>query len=83
MDLDVELCKELLKKEVIQVKNGNDSIACSKAIASAKHSNKPTIIIFKTINYFSVITTAINYSYHFPTPLIRFLLFQVLFVVLL
>lgn len=34
---------------VIIVKNGNDYNACSKAIAQAKHSNKPTIVIFKTI----------------------------------
>ena len=40
---------EAMGWNVIQVKNGNDSIACSKAIASAKNSSKPTIIIFKTI----------------------------------
>lgn len=34
---------------VILVKNGNDPIACSKAIAHAKRSDKPTIIIFKTV----------------------------------
>lgn len=40
---------EAMGWNVLTVKNGNDSVACSKAIASAKNSNKPTIIIFKTI----------------------------------
>lgn len=34
---------------VITVKNGMDYASCSKAISHAKTSNKPTIIIFKTI----------------------------------
>lgn len=34
---------------VIEVKNGHDYNACTKAIEKAKKSNKPTIIIFKTI----------------------------------
>ncbi len=34
---------------VIQVKDGHNYYACTKAIEKAKHSNKPTIIIFKTI----------------------------------
>jgi len=33
----------------IEVKQGNDYASCSKAIAKAKKSDKPTIIIFKTI----------------------------------
>ena len=33
---------------VIKCKKGNDFYACSKAIAWAKKSNKPTLIIFKT-----------------------------------
>lgn len=40
---------EAMGWNVLNVKNGNDYLACSKAIASAKRSNKPTIIIFKTI----------------------------------
>ncbi len=40
---------EAMGWNVILVKNGNDHLACSKAIASAKKSSKPTIIIFKTI----------------------------------
>ena len=40
---------EAMGWNVINVKNGNDSIACSHAIGSAKKSNKPTIIIFKTV----------------------------------
>lgn len=40
---------EAMGWNVIQVKNGNDYVACSKAISQAKRSNKPTIIIFKTI----------------------------------
>lgn len=34
---------------VLHVKNGNDYFSCTKAIAKAKCSDKPTIIIFKTI----------------------------------
>lgn len=34
---------------VISVKNGNDYAACSKAIKQAKKSQKPSLIIFKTI----------------------------------
>lgn len=33
---------------VINVKNGNDYLSCTKAIKHAKKSQKPTIIIFKT-----------------------------------
>ena len=33
---------------VVKCKKGNDFNACSRAIAKAKKSNKPTIIIFKT-----------------------------------
>lgn len=40
---------EAMGWNVLNVKNGNDYLACSKAIASAKRSSKPTIIIFKTI----------------------------------
>ena len=39
---------EAMGWNVIAVKNGNDYNACNKAIASAKHSSKPSIIIFKT-----------------------------------
>ena len=34
---------------VIQVKNGNDYLSCTKAIQAAKNSQKPCIIIFKTL----------------------------------
>jgi len=34
---------------VISVKNGNSYLSCTKAIAKAKKSNRPTIIIFKTL----------------------------------
>lgn len=34
---------------VLTIKNGNDYLACTKAIAHAKKSDKPTIIIFKTL----------------------------------
>lgn len=34
---------------VIHVKNGNSYFSCTRAIAKAKHSSKPTIIIFNTI----------------------------------
>lgn len=35
--------------KVIKVKNGNSYYSCTRAIARAKRSNKPTIIIFNTI----------------------------------
>lgn len=40
---------EAMGWNVIFIKNGNDYQACTKAIAHAKSSDKPTIIIFKTI----------------------------------
>lgn len=40
---------EAMGWNVLIVKNGNDYLSCTKAIASAKRSTKPTIIIFKTI----------------------------------
>lgn len=40
---------EAMGWNVIEVKNGHDYNACTKAIAKAKNSNKPTAIIFKTI----------------------------------
>lgn len=40
---------EAMGWNVILVKNGNDYYQCTRAIASATSSNKPTIIIFKTI----------------------------------
>ncbi len=46
---DVSKKFEAMGWRVIEVKNGNDYNACTKAIASAKKSDKPTIIIFKTI----------------------------------
>lgn len=39
---------EAMNWNVIEVKNGHDYTACSKAIEKAKQSTKPTIIIFKT-----------------------------------
>ncbi len=39
---------EAMNFNTIIVKNGNDYKSCSKAIKSAKNSQKPTIIIFKT-----------------------------------
>ena len=40
---------EAMGWNAIEVKNGNDYMSCTKAIAKAKKSDKPTIIIFKTI----------------------------------
>ena len=40
---------EAMGWNTILVKNGNNYDACSKAILKAKKSDKPTIIIFKTI----------------------------------
>ncbi len=40
---------EAMGWNTLEVKNGHDYNACSKAIAKAKTSKKPTIIIFKTI----------------------------------
>ena len=40
---------EAMGWNTITIKNGNDYYACTKAISAAKKSNRPTIIIFKTI----------------------------------
>lgn len=40
---------EAMGWNTIVVKDGNNFDACSKAIKKAKHSNKPTIIIFNTV----------------------------------
>lgn len=46
---DVKKKYEAMGWNTILVKNGNNYDACSKAISKAKKSDKPTIIIFKTI----------------------------------
>ncbi len=46
---NIPLKFEAMGWNVIEVKNGNDYHACSKAIQKAKKSDKPTIIVFKTI----------------------------------
>lgn len=51
---------------VILVKNGNDYNACSKAILEAKHSPKPTIIIFKTIIGFGTTLQGTNKIHAHP-----------------
>ena len=46
---DIKAKFEAMNWNTIEVKNGHDYNACSKAIAKAKKSDKPTIVIFKTI----------------------------------
>lgn len=46
---NIELKFKAMGWNVVTVKNGNDYLSCTKAITAAKKSNKPTIVIFKTI----------------------------------
>lgn len=53
---------------VIQVKNGNDYTACNKALASAKSSSKPSIIIFKTTIGFGTNHEGTSKIHAYPLP---------------
>lgn len=59
---------EAMGWNVILVKNGNDYNACSKSIASAKNSNKPTIIIFKTTIGLGTKHEGTNKIHAYPLP---------------
>ena len=52
----------------IEVKNGNDYNSCSKAIGKAKTSNKPTIILFKTIIGIGTTKEGSEKSHAYPLP---------------
>ena len=53
---------------VLVVKNGNDYTSCTKAIAAAKKSNKPTIIIFKTIIGIGTTKQGTSKVHAYPLP---------------
>lgn len=53
---------------VIKVNNGNSFSACSRAIARAKKSAKPTIIIFKTIIGIGTMKEGISAIHGMPLP---------------
>lgn len=59
---------EAMNWNVIEVKNGMDYDACSKAIAKAKNSKKPTIIIFKTIIGVGTKVQGTNKVHAYPLP---------------
>lgn len=59
---------EAMGWNTIEVKNGNDYASCSKAIAKAKRSNKPTIIIFKTIIGIGTDKQGSEKSHAYPLP---------------
>ena len=59
---------EAMGWNVIQVKNGNDYISCSKAIGQAKKSNKPSLIIFKTIIGIGTSKQGQNKIHAYPLP---------------
>ena len=59
---------EAMGWNVIIVKNGNDYNACNKAIASAKNSNKPSIIIFKTTIGFGTKHEGLSKIHAYPLP---------------
>ncbi|MBP3581709.1 MAG: transketolase [Clostridia bacterium] len=60
---------EAMGWNVIEVKNGHDYNACTKAIAKAKASaNKPTVIIFKTIIGIGTSKEGTCGSHAFPLP---------------
>ncbi len=59
---------EAMGWNVILVKNGNDYSACNKAIASAKSSSKPTIVIFKTTIGIGTKLEGTNKIHAYPLP---------------
>lgn len=59
---------EAMGWNTILVKNGNDYASCTKAIALAKKSNKPTIIIFKTIIGIGTSKQGQNKIHAYPLP---------------
>ena len=67
-------CDDTAKKfeamgwNVILVKNGNDYSLCNKAIASAKSSSKPSIIIFKTTIGLGTKHEGTNKIHAYPLP---------------
>ena len=65
---DVKAKFEAMGWNTIDVKNGHDYNACSKAIAKAKKSNKPTIIIFKTIIGIGTSKEGSEKSHAYPLP---------------
>lgn len=65
---DVKAKFESMGWNSIDVKNGHDYNACSKAIAKAKKSNKPTIIIFKTIIGIGTSKQGTEKSHAYPLP---------------
>ena len=65
---DVKAKFEAMGWNTIDVKNGHDYTSCSKAIAKAKKSNKPTIIIFKTIIGIGTSKEGSEKSHAYPLP---------------
>lgn len=59
---------EAMGWNVILVKTGNDYNSCNKAIASAKNSNKPSIIIFKTTIGFGTKHEGLSKIHAYPLP---------------
>ncbi len=59
---------EAMGWNVVEVKNGHDYNACTKAIAKAKNSNKPSVIIFKTIIGIGTSKAGTCGSHAFPLP---------------
>ncbi len=65
---DVAKKFEAMGWRVIHEKNGNDYKACTKAIASAKKSDKPVIIIFKTTIGIGTTKAGTNKVHAYPLP---------------
>lgn len=67
-------CEDTAKKfeamnwNVIEVKNGMNYNDCTKAIAKAKTSKKPTIIIFNTIIGVGTLVQGTNKAHAYPLP---------------
>lgn len=65
---DIKAKFEAMGWDTIEVKNGHDYAACSKAIARAKKNKKPTIILFKTIIGIGTSKAGTEKSHAYPLP---------------
>ena len=67
---------EAMNWNVIDVKNGHDIDACSNAIKKAKKSDKPTIIIFKTVIGIGTSKAGTSKAHAYPLPAEELALFK-------
>ena len=65
---NVKLKFEAMGWNTIEVKNGHNYYDCSKAISKAKKSDKPTIILFKTVIGLGTSKEGSEKSHAYPLP---------------